>query len=150
MSTRSRLLFAIGVAAGMAGLLVDFQEAATQLAALWPAVGALLPVFALGCGAVGLAMIGESVWRWHAPRRPRERFQRLEPRIRACAETLHTDPVTATHGLRMTTDCAATIFELQGLGVGMPHDEEDLVVLLVCAEQGRLDVARRMFPSPAE
>ena len=183
----------IGIAllgiSGVVSFLADLGGARTTLAELWPVISEPLPLLALVAAAVGVGLVGESLWRWYVPRRPRERFRQLAPQIKEriisndpstdaiISEVMRAkqrkkrferieddDTLTEEEAIQMVTAKLSTDHELVGLKwmedrlrtslalkllrVGMPESREDLVLLLLLAEQGLLRHARLLFPYP--
>lgn len=138
----------VGLVTGIA-FLVDFMESRTNLVEIWPTVGALLPVVALGVTTGGVVLVlgsaAGSAWRWFAPRRPSERFRQLAPAIRQIVLVRRGPPMLEPARLRAITDHAQVAADLRALGVVLPEGINELTILLILAEQGQLDEARKAF-----
>ena len=189
---RGRIGIALLGISGVVSFLADLGGARTTLAELWPVISEPLPLLALVAATGGVGLVGESLWRWYAPRRPRERFRQLAPQIkeRIIANDPRTDDtiisdfmrselrkkrfekmedddtLTEEEAIQVAIAELSTDHELAGLEwmenrlrtslalkllrVRMPESREDLVLLLLLAEQGLLRHARLLFPYPGK
>lgn len=126
------------------GYLMDFMEVRTTVVEYWPEVGALLPLAALGVATCGLILGGADAWRWFAPRRPSERFRRLVPKIEKHGRYHQTGGPQRGRGF--VENKLLTAAALEQVGVGLPHDQVDVLLLRDLAEQGKLRSARKKYP----
>ena len=126
------------------GYLKDFMQVRTAIVEHWPEVGALLPLAALVAAACGLTLIGADAWRWFGPRRPSERFRRLLPKIERHAR--YHQVKGPQDNPSFVEDKLLTAAVLAQVGVGLPHDKVDVLLLRDLADQGKLREARKKYP----
>ncbi len=126
------------------GYLMDFMEVRTSVVEHWPEVGALLPLVALGVAACGLILSGADAWRWFAPHRPSERFRHLLPKIQE--HRGYHQIGGPQDGRGFVENKLLTAAALEQVGVGLPHDKVDVLLLWDLAEQGKLRAARKKYP----
>ena len=126
------------------GYLMDFMQVRTTVVEHWPEVGALLPLVALGVAACGLIMSGTDAWRSYAPRRPSERFRGLVSKIEM--HSRYHKAGFRQDERRFGENKLLTAVSLERFGVGLPHDEVDVLLLRDLAEQGNLRAARKKYP----
>lgn len=124
-----------------AGLLVDFQGAASKVGAMWPFVDALLPIIALAGATGGSIWLAGTIWDWS--RRKTYRFQALAPNLCRLAGL-----VSNPHHDR---EIRAIAFSLRELGIPVPDDDSEpetwerfLEDVSNLASHGQLRRARRV------
>ncbi|MYB07469.1 MAG: hypothetical protein F4Y24_14055 [Gemmatimonadetes bacterium] len=130
---------------GGLGYLMNFMRSRTSVEMDWPTVGALLSVIALAVAAGGLVLVLESTlrpaWRWYAPRRRAERFRQLAPGIGALT-TFSAPGLLLVYGVQYLV----LKNQLAALGVTLPVQRANALVLLDLAERSLLREARKRFP----
>lgn len=134
----------IGVAAAGVGALWS----RTNVAEIGPVVGVLVPMFAFFLIPVGLAPAVVSTWRWCMRFRPSVRFRRLVPQMRRLFivdESLFQYESGDERLARMADEESLTV-KLRDLGMTLPGGPLSRVNLMVLAEQGKLQWARKRFP----
>lgn len=101
--------------APFAGLLVDFQGAASKLRAMWPFIDALLPIIALAGATSGSIWLAGTIWVWS--RRKVYRFQTLAPNLYRLAGL-----VSNPHHDR---EIRAIAFSLGELSIPVPNEDAE-------------------------
>ena len=148
-----KLVTGITILGVFIGLLVNFGDARTELVKLWPTIVAVLPVLALGGALGGVTLVGGQVWRWYVDRRPLprgERFRQLAPDIEQILRCDNEQSDSTSFPMKSIRLYTRTIIHLNALGVRLPKEEADSLKLLILAEAGKLEKARKLFPLRAQ
>ena len=146
MNTRTRGLTGVGIVGATVSLLANVGGAHSALVTLWPALAALSPVLASGLLLVGLTLVGEVAWRWHAPRRPTERFRGLAPQLQRIATAELSGDKSEEQLVAWRSDHHGLTLGLRALGVSLPFQKTNVQELFLLSAHGQLREARKQFP----